>query len=261
MDKFGFSEIYDVSLKATFPIEVNGVEIKPGEVVAAFDKIQMANFNEVKDRAAARGGYANAPRVYWESTKEIQIDFVQGVFSKVQYALMTNARLLAKKDDDFVLISKREKVESDEEGIISLTNTPDGTVFIYNSEGKKIEADADSADPKKYSVGEPYKDFVVDYTFKYTNKAATMVVGQQLTNGFLSFEGKTRVKDDVTGQTKTAIIKIPKLKLMSSLSMRLGENATPLVGRLSAVAVPTGSRSNPIVMEVIFLDDDIDSDM
>jgi hypothetical protein len=86
-------------------------------------------------------------------------------------------------------------------------------------------------------------------------------IGRELISGFISLEGKTRVKDDITGQTKTGIIKIPKLKLMSDLSIRLGKDATPTVGRLSAVAVPDGRKGNKKVMEILFLNDDIDSDM
>ncbi len=59
----------------------------------------------------------------------------------------------------------------------------------------------------------------------------------------------------------TGIIKIPKLKLMSGLSMRLGAQANPVVGKFSAVGVPVESRHNSYVMEVEFLNNDIDSDM
>ena len=50
-------------------------------------------------------------------------------------------------------------------------------------------------------------------------------------NGFLELEGKTRVKDDTSGLITTGIIKIPKLKLMSGLSIRLGAQANPVVGK------------------------------
>jgi hypothetical protein len=43
--------------------------------------------------------------------------------------------------------------------------------------------------------------------------------------------------------------------------MRLGDDAIPQVGRLDAIAVPTGARGEKKVMELIFLNDDIDSDM
>ena len=65
----------------------------------------------------------------------------------------------------------------------------------------------------------------------------------------------------MTGQVKTGIIKIPKLKLMSDLSIRLGKDAIPLVGKLSAIALPEGGKGSAKVMEIIFLDDDVDSDM
>ena len=48
---------------------------------------------------------------------------------------------------------------------------------------------------------------------------------------------------------------------MSDLSMRLGADAMPQVGKLDAIALPVGAKGNKKVMEIIFLDDDIDSDM
>ena len=48
---------------------------------------------------------------------------------------------------------------------------------------------------------------------------------------------------------------------MSNLSMRLGENAHPVVGDFSAIGVPVGLKGNKTVMEMFFLADDIDSDM
>jgi hypothetical protein len=48
---------------------------------------------------------------------------------------------------------------------------------------------------------------------------------------------------------------------MSDLSMRVGSDAIPQVGRLDAVAVPEGVRGQSKVMEITFLNDDIDADM
>jgi hypothetical protein len=44
MNEIGFKELYEVSLKSTLPIEVGGISIEPGETIAFFDKIQIANF-------------------------------------------------------------------------------------------------------------------------------------------------------------------------------------------------------------------------
>ena len=48
---------------------------------------------------------------------------------------------------------------------------------------------------------------------------------------------------------------------MSDLSMRLGENATPMVGEIRAKLFPDGERTDSRVIEMYFLNDDIDSDM
>jgi hypothetical protein len=48
-NEIGFKELYDVSLKATYLIEIGGRKIEVGETIAAFDKIQIANFEERKN--------------------------------------------------------------------------------------------------------------------------------------------------------------------------------------------------------------------
>jgi hypothetical protein len=58
----------------------------------------------------------------------------------------------------------------------------------------------------------------VDYLYQYGGDRSTFSFGQAL-EGFLQLEGKTRVKDDEDGRIKTGILKIPKLKLLSDLSM------------------------------------------
>jgi hypothetical protein len=37
--EFGLKELYDLTLKATYPIEMQGRKFEPGEVIARFDKI------------------------------------------------------------------------------------------------------------------------------------------------------------------------------------------------------------------------------
>ena len=259
-NNIGFKELYDVSLKATYPIEVGGRIIEVGETVAAFDKIQIANFEEKKNFISANGGYDNRARVWWEESKEIHITLAQGVFSIEQMVLMTNARLLNNDGLSVVLVNSRETVESNEVGKAVTKYLIQPPVFIYDkATGEKITNF--TYNDNYINIDRAYTEIVVDYYYNYDNKYSTLTFGRGLTNGYLSLEGKTRVKDDITGQVTTGIIKIPKLKLMSNLSMRLGQDAIPLVGRLDAVAIPTGERGQKKLMELIFLSDDIDSDM
>lgn len=259
-NNIGFKELYDVSLKATYPIEVGSRIIEVGETIAAFDKIQIANFEEKKNFISANGGYDNRARVWWEESKEIRVTLAQGVFSIEQMILMTNARLLNNDGLSVVPVNSREIVESNEVGKAMVKHSIQSPVFVYDKiTGEKITNF--TYNDNYINIDRAYTEIVVDYYYNYDNKYSTLTFGRGLTNGYLSLEGKTRVKDDITGQVTTGIIKIPKLKLMSNLSMRLGQDAVPLVGRLDAVAIPTGERGQKKLMELIFLSDDIDSDM
>lgn len=258
MTEFGFKELYDVVLKATYPIEVNGKNIAIGEVVAAFDKIQIASIQENKSRVKAEGGYSNQALIYWDNTKEVNIACSQGIFSKTQFALMTGAKLI-KQSGAEILVTQRESIESDDRGIITLKYAPSSNIFVYDKNYNKLNYT--QTDTKQLQIEKSYQEVIVDYQFNYNGNLSTLIVGQEVIEGFLSFEGKTRIVDDETGQTHTALIRMPKIKLMSDLSIRLGRNATPVVGNLKFVALPTGERGKLMAVEIIFLEDDIDSDM
>ena len=143
----GMKELYSVSLKATYPMEINNKKYEIGEVITTFDNIQIANFNEIKSRVSANGGYDNRTHVIWEDTKQIDFTFSQGIFSQLQLGLLSNARLLTKEPDSDISISKRENKEIDEYGKIELEEIPVGTIFVYNS-----------------NTGERIKDFGVEVT-------------------------------------------------------------------------------------------------
>lgn len=249
-----FKDLYSVYLKATYPIEVGTKKFEVGETILKFDKVQLAGFRNLVDYVAARGGWDNRGHVWWETTKEERFTLAQGVFSKEHFSILYNSKLF---EEESIKLTNTEKLETNEEGIITLSHTP-STYFCYDSSGNKITS---SIEGNIVTIGEPYKDVVVDYEYNYENPSYRIQVGNQLINGFLSLEARTRVKDDTTGQVVTGIIKIPKLKLMSDLSITLGAQANPVVANLSAVGVPVGERRSSYVMEYIFLSNDIDSDM
>ena len=259
-NNFGLKELYEVSLKTTYPIEVKGRKLEVGETVAFFDRIQLIDFVENKNFISANGGYDNRAHVWWEETKEIKVGLVQGVFSKMQLALMANASLIDNNGQSKVLIGRLESIETDERGIANTKFPISEPVFVYNKNtGEKITNW--SYNGNQLMTSNAFVELLIDYQYNYDNGYEVLSIGNSLMSGYLSLEGKTRVKDDISGQVKTGIIKIPKLKLLSNLSMRLGNDGVPLVGRLDAVAVPTGNRGSKKVMELLFLNDDIDSDM
>ena len=260
-NEFGLKELYDLTLKATYPIEVEGRKFEAGEVIARFDKIQIANFREIASRVSANGGKNNPALVVWEDTKEIQLNFTQGIFSKRQFALLSNSNLVKSAPTEKILLSAHFTGESDEGGRIQLNKEKVSSVFVYDAKTcEKLTLKSVDLEKGEIVIDTPYCDVEVDYQYIYTNEVSTMTVGKRLIEGFLQLEGKTRVKDDITGKTRTALLRIPRLKLVSDLSMRLGREAGPLLANFAAIGYPEGSRDKT-VMEMLFLSDDIDAEM
>ena len=256
-----FKVLEQVRLKVTQNIEINGRSFEEGETIAYFDRIQVAGLNELKDYVAARGGFDNRAHVFWETTKEVRLTFSQGVFSSTQFGLLNNANVIRIEQDDPILITKQEELEVTEYGVVQTAQIPYDRFFCYLKDtGEKIYV---TRSDNYLFVGPQYKfqNVIVEYRYNYTGGATVAKIGQNYLRGFLELEGKTRVKDDTSGLITTGIIKIPKLKLMSGLSIKLGAQANPVVGNFNAVGVPVESRHESYVVEFDFLNNDIDSDM
>ena len=256
----GLKELYDVVLKATYPIEIGNKVIEEGEVILAFDNIQIAGLSEIKKYVSAQGGFDNRELVTWETTKELPLSFSQGVFSKRQLALLSNSKLIElEPNNSTILITNREYCESDENGKIILKQVPVGKTFVYNEEtGEKLEY---TLSEKEITISEPYVNVYITYDSEYTNGGNIIRIGNRLFRGYLKLQAKTRLKEDTNGRTVTGIFEIPKLKLMSDLSIRLGRTADPAMISFNAAGIPIGGRGASYVCNLYSLNDDIDSDM
>lgn len=254
-----FKELEKLTLKATSNMELNGRHIEAGEIIAKFDKIYASGFTELQDYVTANGGFDNRAHVYWETTKGLHLKFSQGVFSSEQFALINNAKMVYKDNDNPLLITEIEILESNEEGKVQLKKEPFDQVFVYDKKtGDKMSYVING---NEITVEEPFKELYISYRFDFDGAAESYQIGRKLLNGFVELEGRTRIKDDVSGQIQTGIIKIPKLKLMSGLSIRLGTQANPVTASFAAEGVPYGERGNSYVIEFSYLDQDLDSDM
>ena len=260
-NEFGLQELYSVQIKSTYPIEVKGKEIAAGEVIAAFDKILIANFQEIHKEVAAQGGYQNRKLVIWNRTEGVNLVFTQGIFSKTQFALMNNSRLINLNENQRVRIAQRDELETDSEGKITLTHVPiDSWIFVYNKEtGEKLTG-LSMIDEKTLQTSLVYKDVIVDYEYGYDNGIDVSFIGEDIFEGYVTLEGRTRIKDDITGETHTAIIYIPKLKITSDFNLTLGQNAQPVVGKFTGTALSVGKEKQLRALEIYFLEEDIDRD-
>lgn len=255
MENYGTKELYDLRLKATSPMEIGNKRYEVGETILSFNDILIINFDELKSRVSARGGKKNKPRVTWEDTQEVTINFMKGTFSKTQFAFLSNSHIIQKQASAPYEITYSETKESDENGQIELRYVPK-TLFIYDENGERITPL--SVKNNLITLGNPYQSAQIDYTFDYIEDYQTYQLGVNLINGFLSLEAKMRLKDDQTGHNITGIIKMPKVKLMSDLSMRLGKDASPMVAQFSLTAYPSELSGDINICDITYLSSDID---
>lgn len=256
--EFGMQELYFVTIKSTSIIEINGTQIAENEIIAAFDKIQLANFKEIYKEIAAQGGYQNRKLAIWNRTEGVDLVFTQGIFSKTQFGLMQNSKFITIKDNELIKITQRDELETNEEGKITLSQKPiNSRIFVYNKKTGEKLLNLIMTGEKEILTPLIFKDVIVDYEYAYNNGASVGLVGEDIFDGYVSLEGRSRIVDDITGETHTVIIIIPKLKITSDFNLTLGEKM-PVVGQFRGTALPIGQSKSSHVLEIYFLEDDID---
>ena len=254
---FGMKEIYDAVLSASYDVKINDELIMAGEPIIVFKSLQLVDFSEFKEHINATGGYGNQVWVSWDRTKDLTLRFSQGVMSRLHLAILANANLENERD---ILVPMWEELETDENNQVELKHIPaNENIWAYDISGNHLKGELDGK-VITFRNTEPYTDVMISYQYRYIKDADVINIGRQLFPGHLQMTMKTRLKDDITGKTVTGIFNIPKLKLMSDFSIRLGSDASPATGNFVVTAYPTGSKGNEKVMDFIILQDDSDSD-
>ena len=138
----------------------------------------------------------------------------------------------------------------------------DKWIFCYDTEtGKRIYNF--SIFKNRIFFNEEHRNVMIDYTFYYEDKIKVIEVGNRLFNGFLRLSGKMSVKDQINGSVSTAILEMPKIKLSSSLSIKVGKNAqSSTVSDFFFTGYPddTRRREEQSLAYITFLDKELTGD-
>lgn len=254
MENFSFLQLNNCFIRTLCKTS----KLEEGEVIAKFDNIQVAGLDGIYTYKTAHGGYLDKPRVFWNSPKELNLNFTQGTFSKDQLSLCLNSKLYTKLNSEDIPIMTQEILESDENGIINLSHSPSSAVFVYDYDtGAKITFQLDG---RQISILEKYKKVICNYEYFYATNISLIKVGQECYPGYVSLSAETVIKDE-SGIVTTGIIKIPRMKIVTpNLNIRLGKNTSPVAASFSALGIPTGSRGNEYIYEFLLLDTDLNSD-
>lgn len=249
MENYGIKELYSVALKATFNMKIGEKEYEPNETILHFENLQLAALNENKSTITATGGYNNREFIYWDNTRNVNFICERGIVSPVGLAILSNSNLRQEQSIEVPFYEVIEPIN----GAIELSHLPTKG-FIYSKDGEKLYSNINQ---QKYNATDTV---VADYYYTYTNGGRIIELGDRLCNGYLRLEGKMRLKDDFDGHDKTAIITIPKIRIASNLTMRLGRKTGALVNSFSFTGIPVGQRGAEKVLDYTLLNDDIDSD-
>lgn len=293
----GVKELYDINIRLNQPLKISTRNYEINETILSFEKAQLAQIDENKKNFTAKGGFNNNSFVDWEVDKNVSFAITHGVLSPTSYAILSNSKLNKKKSKSVPYKEQLEVVEYDSDWRVLLKYLPnhiDGSWGIQGNPdneplpmGRKDWLPLKPLPPQKdkflfcydMETGQRIMNFLVcgnqlifsaehrkimvDYTFDYEDNIVELSVGNRLFNGFLNLTGKMTTKDYYSGETKTAVIEIPRLKLNSSISMKLGMSyEDPVVSDFFFTGYPNEGRlpSDSTVWKITMLNNELTGD-
>lgn len=293
---FGHKELYEVVLRTKNPLQFGNRYIEADEPVLYFNNVNMSLLTEQNSPTFARGGWANMPRVIWEDRSEVQFQMIEGVMSSIGMSILLGANVTASKEEKPLYIHMKEepdifshkKIINEEEKDVPYVNLkynpiryPTKKIFIFRYDrntiqekiyGKFEEDIVDGLGRPVYRL-ELYEDkncikpaknsgkYVIDYYYEYREDALIYNVAKERFNGLFTLEGKFYSKDENEGINYTNVLYMPKVRIVSDISLRLGERADPTVSNFRIIGLPetVGDQKN-LIMEITRLNRDIDTD-
>ena len=256
----------------------------------------FGDYNYINPEASSAGEvlYNLFKNSDWEIDKEMNFALTHGVLSSTSWALLSNSKINEPKFKSVPFQEILKTIEDEEYCYIDLKFCPNAIEGQWGAQpnpnfeplpmGRRPELMLKPLPPSKirwifcYDVetGMPIREFQlygnriffkksyrevnVDYTFTYEDKIKELDVGNRLFNGFLRLDAKMSVKDENSGEVTTAILELPKIKLSSNLSMRLGKNyENSTVSDFYFTGYPEDSKKGTVA-KITFLDRELTGD-
>ena len=263
---FGAKELYEVVLKANTPMDFGLRKIEEGEPVLYFENISIAQLTQQSSPVMARGGWGNMPHVIWEDRSEMTFSMTEGVMNAVSFGLLLSAKVLGDAGDGSLYIPDVDGPFDLIDGGFDLRNEPDLTkkAFCFEYTQNVVQKKVDfTVNGKHVSVvdGDESKQYVFDYYYRYGKESLTYLIEKERFNGTFSLEGKFYTKDENEGLNKTNLLYMPKVRVVSDISLRLGERADPSTAIFNIVAMPQRTdESKSMLMKITRLEEDVDGD-
>jgi len=259
-DKFGVKELYEVSLKTTDSIEINGKSFESNEVFMYFDKIQLNNILGLTERSEIRGGKYNFPLMSWQNVNDVTFDLEDGLINRTGFNLVTQSEYF-EIASNVISVPKRETLVTDATGKAIVSNNVDinKSIFVYKiSEGiiiEKLTISSITNNEISLGSGNAYTNVLIDYYFKNIGIYMYEIGGERI-KGFFKLTAKVYFVDEKDGTRETVLMIMPKVQLMSNIGLTFGIRANPIVSNFRLKAFP--DKDGKTLARFFFLNQDIE---
>lgn len=264
LEELGIKNLERVCIKTKNEVAFGQRLLEAGEPVLYFDNIQVSLLSENSHPIMARGGWRNEPRVIWEDRQELIFQFANGTINTTSFNLLLGAEMLSKVDDNILPfnevieldehghgILKFEPIEEDKEHknffFVYMLNNIQRRVFPKIA-GKTLDFGADFA----------YASVMCDYYFYYKKDIITYSMNRERFSNLYILEATFQMKDENEGLIRTGFLRMPKVRILSNINLRMGERADPMVSTFRIIAQPESKEEREdVVCEIQYLDEDI----
>ena len=287
----GDKELNKVVLKAKVPMQFGERRLEIGESVLYFEKVNMSLLTEQNRPIMARGGWGNMPHVIWEDRSEVRFTLSEGVMSSISMGILLSASMSVPNKSLFIPIYEViNELELTNDEIDELDNIPFGEsnlngyknrkfiglsnlpslngrkAFIYTYDRNVVQKKVYGVYKKfletqnKYIVEltppfESNGEYLVDYYYEYSDNALIYMIQKERFNGLFTLEGMFYSKDENEGKNYPNLIYMPKVRIVSDISLRLGERADPTTSVFNIIGMPeTTEESKNLILKITRLD-------
>lgn len=292
-DLIGMKELYDINIRLNQPIEIGKRRYEINETILSFERAEIAQIVEEKTHKKATGGYHNNMLIDWEIDTQANFAITHGVLSPSTWAVLSNSKL-TEKESKSVPYKETLLVTEEQEDVWTITlkyipnhvdkkmgiqgnpeNEPmpmgrvpwlplkplppskEHFIFCYDADTGKRILNFDIYG-NKIIFKAPHRKIMIDYTFDYDDDIVELEVGNRLLNNFMNLTGKMTTKDYFSGEPKTAIIEIPRIKIYSNLAMRLGSDYNdPIVSDFYFTGYPPENKYDDRIFKLTFLNHEL----
>lgn len=291
----GMKELYDINIRLNQPLQIGSRKYDINETILSFERADIAQINESKHHKTAKGGFNNNLLIDWEIDTQATFAITHGILSPTTWAVLSNSKLNESKKKSVPYKESVDVIEDDNcwycllkyipnhiDGQWGLQGNPeneplpmgrrpwlplkplppskDKFIFCYDMETGNRIMNFEVCGNKVIFKGD-HRRVMVDYTFDYEDRVVELSVGNRLFNGFLNLTAKMTTKDFITGEPRTAILEIPRIKMHSDLSMRLGTSYDdPVVSDFYFIGYPLESKIDTQICSITFLNHELTGD-